>query len=437
MLAYLIEMAYIEAGDIIRGATAAHGSSMTSDTAPPEWRSQPSGEVEFQQNHDRPAPDAGPVWRMMFVDRRPASGRALRRCVRGRRRRAAASAAKSGGSSTCGRRGDRRCPTAARCASRMSLGLGHEDRAVLEQAVGAAARGSSGEPGTAKTSRPNSPASRARDQRAGALRRLDHDKPERQAGDDPVAARKILRARLPAERHFARRCRRHARRSRRSSADVFRRVGPVEPAGEHADRAGGEAALMRRRVDAARQARRRPHSPRGRVRAASMRAILMPASEALRAPTMATAGRSKTAALPFTASSGGGSSMRREQRRIVRLADADEARADAFGRPPVRASASPTCGMRTTRLAPPRLRQFRQHLQRRFGRAEVVDQVAEGGRADIRRADQPQPVDPLPVAAVADVRLPCRSPLGSDPRFRPGQQPGDVGPVLDEDDHGS
>ena len=41
-----------------------------------------------------------------------------------------------------------------------------------------------------------------------------------------------------------------------------------------------------------------------------MRAILMPASEALRAPTMATGGRPNTAALPLTASSGGGWSMR-------------------------------------------------------------------------------------------------------------------------------
>lgn len=40
-----------------------------------------------------------------------------------------------------------------------------------------------------------------------------------------------------------------------------------------------------------------------------MRAILMPASEALRAPTTATAGKRNTAPSPFTASSGGGLSM--------------------------------------------------------------------------------------------------------------------------------
>ena len=44
--------------------------------------------------------------------------------------------------------------------------------------------------------------------------------------------------------------------------------------------------------------------------AASVRAILMPASEALRAPTMATGGSEKTAGSPLTASSGGGWSMR-------------------------------------------------------------------------------------------------------------------------------
>ena len=40
------------------------------------------------------------------------------------------------------------------------------------------------------------------DERAGALRRLDHDDAEREPGDQPVAAREIAAARLPAERHF-------------------------------------------------------------------------------------------------------------------------------------------------------------------------------------------------------------------------------------------
>ena len=46
------------------------------------------------------------------------------------------------------------------------------------------ARGSSGEPGTAKISRPCSSAKLRGDQRAGAFRRLDHDHAARQAGDD-------------------------------------------------------------------------------------------------------------------------------------------------------------------------------------------------------------------------------------------------------------
>ena len=83
-----------------------------------------------------------------------------------------------------------------------------------------------------------------------------------------------------------------------------------------------------------------------------MRAILMPAIEALREPTMATAGRRNTAGSPFTASSGGASSMLLQQRRIVGLADADEAGADAPAASSS-ASASATEGMRDDRSAPP------------------------------------------------------------------------------------
>ena len=43
------------------------------------------------------------------------------------------------------------------------------------------------------------------DQRARALGGLDDDDPERQSGDQAVAAREIAAARLPAERHFGER----------------------------------------------------------------------------------------------------------------------------------------------------------------------------------------------------------------------------------------
>ena len=115
-----------------------------------------------------------------------------------------------------------------------------------------AARGSSGEPGTAKTSRPISPASRALISEPERFAASTTTRPERQAGDDAVAARKILGARLPAERHF-RDDGAAASAISSQQVDVFGRVGLVEPAGQHRDRAGREAALMRGRVDAARQ----------------------------------------------------------------------------------------------------------------------------------------------------------------------------------------
>jgi len=109
------------------------------------------------------------------------------------------------------------------------------------------ARGSIGEPGTANTSRP-------RDQRAGALGGLDDDDAERQAGNDPVAAREVLRARGPAEPHFGDRG--AFAEQRVEHGDILLRIDAVLPAGEDRDGAGAHARAMRSRVDAARQSRR-------------------------------------------------------------------------------------------------------------------------------------------------------------------------------------
>jgi hypothetical protein len=48
--------------------------------------------------------------------------------------------------------------------------------------------------------------------------------------------------------------------------------------------------------------------------------------------------------------------------------------------------------------APPR--QLGQPVQRRAGAAEVIQQGTKGARADIVRADQPQPIDPRGVAEI-------------------------------------
>ena len=113
------------------------------------------------------------------------------------------------------------------------------------------ARGSSGDPGTAKTSRPCSSAKPRGDQRARAFGGLDDDDAERQAGNQPVAAREIAPARLPAERHFG-----DGGAGRQDGVEqvgMFRRIDAVLAAGEHRHGTAFEAGAVGGRVDAARQ----------------------------------------------------------------------------------------------------------------------------------------------------------------------------------------
>lgn len=84
------------------------------------------------------------------------------------------------------------------------------------------------------------------------MRCLDHHQPKDRTRDKAVAAREILGARLPGERHF--RDNGAALGDFLAQAGIFRRVRQVETASQDADRAGRQAALMRRRVDAARKA---------------------------------------------------------------------------------------------------------------------------------------------------------------------------------------
>ena len=90
-----------------------------------------------------------------------------------------------------------------------------------------------------------------------------------------------------------------------------------------------------------------------------------------------------------------------ERRRIARLADGNEACAEALGRrelglgfgfgaeADVGASAAP--------------RQKRQRVDRGLGAAEFIDQSAEGGGPDILASDQPEPGDALMMVE------PCRA----------------------------
>ena len=91
-------------------------------------------------------------------------------------------------------------------------------------------------------------------------------------------------------------------------------------------------------------------------------------------------------------------------------------------------------GCAAARPAPPRERQFGQRLERGLGRAEAVDQIAEGRRADIVgvriRRSQASRCRSLSATAAAGSAHPF-APIRA---FGAGEQPRDVGAVLDEDD---
>ena len=135
-------------------------------------------------------------------------------------------------------------------------GFRDQCRALLDQVIGAGKRaGSSGEPGTANTSRPCSLAKPCRDERARAERRLDHDDAERGAGDQPVAPWKVV-VRAPCPSGISEIT---APKVRIASKQIgmFRRIDLVVTAREHRDRAALDRGAMRRLVDAAGQDRKR------------------------------------------------------------------------------------------------------------------------------------------------------------------------------------
>ena len=171
------------------------------------------------------------------------------------------------------------------------------------------------------------------------------------------------------------------------------RIRLAVAAGEHADRAGLEARDMGALVDPPRQARdddvaglaqaaRQPlgeHEPRGGgVAGADDRHRRCP--QRLRAPAERE-NRRRGIDLP-------------QQRRVVRLAERDEAHAelargdelalDVLGRgDPDRAARAAAPG------------EIRQRLQRRARSAAIGDERAKGARSDILRPEQPQPVEAL------------------------------------------
>ena len=118
------------------------------------------------------------------------------------------------------------------------------------------ARGSSGEPGTANTSRPASWAMRAVIRLPERRRRLHHHDAQRQAGDDAVAAGEVPGLRGGAERRFG--DQQAGFGDAAMQVGVFRRVGQVDAAGDHGDGAAG--AHARPRCAAASMPRARPET---------------------------------------------------------------------------------------------------------------------------------------------------------------------------------
>ena len=158
----------------------------------------------------------------------------------------------------------------------------------LIRSLAPAARGSSGEPGTANTSRPCS----------AAIRAVISD-PERCAASTtttPSAAPEISRLRRGkscARGTWPSGISEIARALFEQGGEqvfVLGRIDPVMPAGQHRDGSAGEAGAMRRLVDAAREPRDDDKSGIGKIvrqRAANFN----PAPDALREPTIAIIGR--------------------------------------------------------------------------------------------------------------------------------------------------
>jgi hypothetical protein len=88
-----------------------------------------------------------------------------------------------------------------------------------------------------------------RDQRAAALRRLDDERAEADAADQPVALRKQLLARVHAERELA--DQRATCRDLLTQRLVARRVDSIDTMAEKRDRVttGGQRAAVRRRIN--------------------------------------------------------------------------------------------------------------------------------------------------------------------------------------------
>ena len=288
-------------------------------------------------------------------------------------------------------------------------GFGDQRRALLEQTVGSFRARIERRAGHRKHFAALFAGKPRGDQRAGAARRFHDHHADRQSRDQPVAARKVARARFPGERHF-----RNASafgEDRFQQIAVLGRIDAVMAAGQHRDGAGRKTGAVGGGIDAARQSRHGAETGVAQV----ARQPLGEFDAGRRGVARADNGDQRVRQYGELAAH---RQQRRrvvdhlQPRRIIRLAERDEfdaacARGFQFG---FGVLARTDAGRRRSAAAPG---ERGQGGQRGTRAAVVIDEVAEGARPDIVGADEAQPVEPLFLAQsrpLAQRRPPLKRP---------------------------
>ena len=227
------------------------------------------------------------------------------------------------------------------------------------------------------------------DERPRSARRLDHDRGERQAGDDAIATREVAPARLLSDRHF--RYDGAELDDALDQRDGLARVRFCVSSRQNPDGSGFEACGVRALVDAARQ-------PRHHDIARPAEAAREPVGECeaggggvarsddrrrrlLQGLDSAAAGDERRGGVDFA-----------EKRRIVGLADCEEPYAEpARDRELALDLLARRQRDRAARAAAPG--KLGQRLERGPRAAVPVEERPEGAGADVLRSDEAQPVE--------------------------------------------
>lgn len=178
----------------------------------------------------------------------------------------------------------------------------------------------------------------------------------------------------------------------------------VESAGQHPDRTGGQARLVRGRVDAAGEARNDRIASRAEGRGEHVRHA--DAGKRCVART-----HDRDCRHPGRRGDAGDRDQRRwrvhvaQHRRVVGLADGDQPGAHPFRQFHLRLCFRDAGNADRAQGAAARGKAG-EGGEGGFSRAEPVDQFAEGRRADVLGADEAQPRKPLPVGKAGFGRLP-------------------------------